>query len=539
MRDTSPSELGIGTRSVCRRIFISLTLLLVLVFQAPRALGASGGPSAASTEQALREVFTALSVGNPGHAEEILDRAFRSHPDPALIYQLGLVAQAQGRLVAALDHYRRYQATFGTDVPKDINATIEQFAANLTVPVSVVSISARSGMLLLLDEHIVGMLPLRTPLLIASGVHSFRLERAGEQYESGKLTIPDRREGELRLSPGHKGTAVAVLSLFPITLFAVQPKDLPEALKKGVSQALDEAARKNHLAPLSPARLGFLLSKQPANCLEDLDCQFAVAEQAEARSVLRVQVTEVAKKDAPSQPRFARCSVEVSYLDVNAGQVGATGATETLDCDQAHLTGGLSTLIKQLLAESSTRTRGMVSVTSTPEGAEVRVDGLLRGLTPYLHANFSGSHEITVEKEGFFPFRTKVEVVLGQVAAAQVPLVVNPAAKPKPKPNVAAAPQLRRVMIERRQPRPRWRLALGGVAIGGGLLLAGFGISALTFDNRCINEPMVGSICDGTYTTAVAGGSMVGLGLALTAGGAALLAVPGRREKVSMLVSAE
>ncbi len=47
------------------------------------------------TEQAKQEVLTALSVGNTTHAEEIIERAFRENPDPALLYQLGLVAQAQ------------------------------------------------------------------------------------------------------------------------------------------------------------------------------------------------------------------------------------------------------------------------------------------------------------------------------------------------------------------------------------------------------------------------------------------------------------
>ena len=65
------------------------------------------------TEQAKQEVLTALSVGNTTHAEEIIERAFRENPDPALLYQLGLVAQAQGRPVAALDVFRRYQELVG------------------------------------------------------------------------------------------------------------------------------------------------------------------------------------------------------------------------------------------------------------------------------------------------------------------------------------------------------------------------------------------------------------------------------------------
>lgn len=518
-------------------IYSIFLFLIALPVQKVRC--APAGSSSASTEQAVREVFTALSVGNPGHAEEILERAYHRSPDPALLYQMGLVAQAQGRLVAALDHYRRYQALVGAEVPKAINDTIEHFAADLTTPVSVLSISGSTGMLLLVDDHIVGILPLKTPLLISSGAHRFRMERSQEHYESGKLTIPDRREGELRLSPGHKGAAVAVLSLYSITLFAVQSKSLPGELAKDVQQALADAAHKNHLAPLSQARLASLLSKHPPNCLEAPDCQYAVAEQAEARSVLRVLVKDANANDAAASKRFARCAVELSYLDVNAGEVAASGATETFDCDLPHLVDGLSTVLQRILTSSDKRTRGMVSVNSTPEGAEVRVDGLLRGRTPYLHASFVGAHQITVDKEGYFPFRAKVDVVLGEVAATQAPLVVDPQYKPKPPPKAVAARPLKQIWIERRRPRPRWRLALGGITAGGGLLLAGFGISALTLDGRCVMEPMVGSICDAKYDATATGGSLLGLGVALTAGGVVLMTLPGRSEKVPMMVSAD
>jgi hypothetical protein len=112
-----------------------------------------------SSEQARKDVVTALSVGNPGHAEEIVDRAFRADPDASFLYQLGLIAQAQKRTVAALDLYRRYQELAGPAVSAETNAAIETFAAGQTAPVTVLNVIAPPGLLLCMDDRIVGMLP--------------------------------------------------------------------------------------------------------------------------------------------------------------------------------------------------------------------------------------------------------------------------------------------------------------------------------------------------------------------------------------------
>ena len=502
--------------------------------------GAEGKPvsrSSPNTEQAQQEVLTALSVGNPGHAEEILERTFRSDPDPNLLYQLGLVAQAQGRYVAALDLYRRYQELVGSAASAENTTAIESFAASMAVPFTALNVSARGGMLLSVDDKIVGMLPLPSPLLIAGGTHRFRIERRGEVYETGTLSVPDGREADLRLSPGGNGKAVAVLSLAPITLFVLQPKSLPALFMQGVQKALAEAARQKHLAPLPQSRLTLLLAKRTATCLEETDCQFAIAEQAQARVVLRALVLtkeEASKEAAPASPP-ATCLVQLEYLDVNAGQVAATGATENTECSGPPLVGALERVIEQLQGQANSRLRGMVSVSSVPEGADVRVDGLLRGTTPYLHASFVGPHEIRVEKTNFYPWKTQVEVVQGQVTAAQAPLRALPETErePAPAPMTIARRVPKLVFVDHQNPRPRWRLGIGGVALGAGILLGGFGIAALSVNGQCTKEPQNGGVCDATYTTGALGGGLLATGLVLSAAGAVLVGIPGSRERLS------
>lgn len=515
---------------------VVLRLLLLTMALTTSARSAPPVPPISRIEQARQEVLTALSVGNPGHAEEILDRAFRIDPDPAFLYQLGLVAQAQGRSVAALDLYRRYQELVGTAIKPETAAAIEQFAAGLVAQVTVLNVTARPGLLLCVDDKVVGMLPLPTPLLLESGTHRFRLEGRGERYESGALAIPEGREADLRLTPGANGKAVALLSISPIALLLIEPQSRPEALTSAVYKALLGAARKNHRAPLPQERLDVLLRKRPAACLQQADCQLAVAEEAEARSILRVQIQARGPGDAAqgsaASPSSGACSVRIEYLDVNAGQVTGSGDAQSRECSGPLLMEALSAVLQQLQANSDKRSRAMVSVTSTPEGAQVRVDGLLRGQTPYLKASFSGLHEIVVEKPDFHPFSVKVQVVQGEVATVQAPLRLRPAeGKTQKTPSVTPSQSTE---LERRPPRPRWRLITGGVALGVGLIVTGFGLSALSQDGACADAVPVPTYMNCLRlldTTGIGTGLLAG-GLAVALSGTLLLAIPEKKIRV-------
>lgn len=404
-------------------------ILLILLCALPaRARPAKG--AAADAAQAQQEVLTALSLGNPGHALEIIDRAFRADPDPAFLYQLGLVAQAQ-------------------------------------------------------------------------------------------------------LTPGGKQTLVALLSLSPITLLLLQSKSLPVTTAQAVYKALVDAVRTSHLAPLPQARLNAVVHKQSADCLEQPDCQYAVAEEAQARAVLWVAVKETDAKEATPLDPAGGCTVTISYVDINAGPVTSTAEAKSPVCSGVTLSDVLAAVLERLLTDANARPRGMVSVTSVPIGARVRVDGLLRGQTPYLKASFGGVHQIVVEKIGFQAFQSKAEETVGQVATVRAELGAIPQEPPEPAPaplqsvEVQAPP----AKVIGRDSRPRWRLALGGGALGGGLFVAGLGVSALTSDGQCAQPPAEGGFCRGTYSTGAMGGGLLGAGLALTVGGVVLLALPGHMKK--------
>lgn len=131
----------------------------------------------------------------------------------------------------------------------------------------------------------------------------------------------------------------------------------------------------------------------------------------------------------------------------------------------------------------------------------------------YLDAGAEGSEEQ----------RRKTESYLQQARAAA----------PSPAPTVNSQPQLPPQKIPAQElipKRPRWRLILGGATVGAGLLFLGFGTSALSAQGSCVGAPVApAQTCGYVFTTDAVGGSLVGIGAALTLGGVTLMAWPPKR----------
>lgn len=119
-------------------------------------------------------------------------------------------------------------------------------------------------------------------------------------------------------------------------------------------------------------------------------------------------------------------------------------------------------------------------------------------------------------------------------AAAQVQAgtsqAVAPSAPP-PLPVQAAQAQKEPGVSVKASParRPRWRLVTGGISIGAGLFLTGFGASALEAQGKCVDLPNApAQTCDRIYATTPVGGALLGTGAAAVVGGIVLMIWPGK-----------
>jgi hypothetical protein len=138
----------------------------------------------------------------------------------------------------------------------------------------------------------------------------------------------------------------------------------------------------------------------------------------------------------------------------------------------------------------------------------------------YKKAVFAGEHRIIARQAGFPSEEQVVTLRAGEARAIRLQLQLP---EPPPAPLLPLAPagpvQL---------PRPRWRLAVGSVALVGGLVMAGFGVAMLGIDAHCVRPPVAdGGACERKYTTLPPGAGLLGGGLNLAIAGIVFLGVPG------------
>ena len=475
--------------------------LLLVSFSVAQAAKPASVPPAPQGREALDAGLAAAQNGDAAQAVRLCEKAYRSVAHPDALYCLGLAAQADGKAVAAADLFRRYLDSVGGQTDEQIKRTIAQHTGKLALTVSEVRLTAPDGAFVLVDKLLVGRTPLPGPLLLEGGSHRFAIELPTGGFESDALSIAEGRAAQLNLTPGTKGVAVAVMSLAPASILVLSPTSLAKPWATQIRQAVSDALVKEQAALISEERLSILLQKQSPDCLSLPGCPELIADKAGARSVLRV--TAQGSPDGSSAVSF-----QVSVHDVATGQLAGSTEVRCESCSTDSLLQKLGESVQRLIAEANNRPRGMIAVIGTPAGARVRIDGQAAGVVPFERMSFAGEHVVSVEQDGFEPHVRNVLVVFGQTAALNVNLL-----RGKASPGGG---------------RPRWRIAVGSVALALGVVSAGFGISALTVNGACENGlmPADGQQCARIYDSTTLGGGLLGVGIGLTVGGVLLIAWP-------------
>lgn len=457
-------------------------------------------PPALQGRDAIDAGMAAVQAGDAEQGARLCEKAYRSAALTDALFCLGLAAQTDGKAVLAADLFRRYLDSVGGQADEATKRTISQHMAKLSVAVNEIRLTAPDGALVLVDKVLVGRTPLPGPLLLQAGSHRFALELPSGGFESDALTIVEGRAAQLNLTPGTKGVAVAVMSLAPASVLVLSPASLAKPWAMQIRHAVSDALIKEQAALVSEERLSVLLQARPPECLSQPGCPEVLAEQSGARSVLRVSVQG-------ALDGTANASFQVSVHDVATGQQAASAEVRCDTCSSESLLQKLGESVQRLIVEANNRPRGLITATGTPAGARVRIDGQAAGTLPFERMSFAGEHVVTVEKDGYEPHVRNVLVVFGQTAALNVNLQQG-----------TSSPSGR---------RPRWRIAVGSVALALGIVSAGFGVSALTVNGACENGIMPSDRqCARIYNSTALGGGLLGAGLALSVGGVLLIAWP-------------
>lgn len=469
--------------------------------------------SAAAAEKLMQQGAAAITAKNFAAAQSSLTEAYRAYQSPKILYYLGALHAAEQKTIEAQDLLRRFLADSTVEPNEPLRQEAQKLLAGLPPPAAgEVQISAPRGAEVWVDGKVVGALPLPLPLLLSSGAHQVAVQQ-GKWRAVSQTKVKTARLLELRFKAG---SDVVVATELPAVLVA---DSYPEpALQAPLRQRLLEVVRRQNLAPLlSGEALGYARELDKSGCLADADCQRRLAEKLGVDYILSVKAAR-----SPANPKGL--SLELSLFDV---AVGAEAAQKSGDCDGCTpdaAAGKLATAAGALLTAVTERGRGDLEISSEPPDAEVFLDGKPVGRTPLKKPVFVGSYGLEVKKSGLRAEPQRITVGPSEPVRLTITLVSDT-------PVVAAPPPA--PLAESPRQRPRWRLGVGGAALGVGALFIGLGASALAVDQHCVHPventdglPPTNCTTQEVFMTQAPGLGLTISGAALLIGGTVLLALP-------------
>lgn len=498
------------TMNVSRSRLVHLWLACLVALGFASLAEARSGTDTAKTEAAARKIFdqgvAELESGQLSEARDHLEHAYARAPLPEVLYQLGRLAEKEKDLLAAADLYRRYLATLPEQAQPELRSQLTELIARVRSKASELDVSSEDlGALLSMDGHLVGALPLGTPLLVAAGAHRFQVVKGSQRFETNQLTIPPDQHVQLQLAVAPR---YAVLTLSSGIALLIEPASTTAELQAQLDKAVSAVAPESSCFLIEREQTAAAMSKlEPAQrdaCARRPACQEQLGRLLDASFVLSLTL----------QP----AKLEGTLFDVSTGVAAGNISVANPSGRIEELPQLMGPALRDLLREVANRGRGTLEVTSTPPGAKVIVAGREVGRTPYTREAFEGPLEVALELDGYAPYRNSVQIkraepttLTATLQENQLPPEPPPVMQPPPPP---PAPP----------PRSRWKLIVGSIGLGGGLLLSGFGISALVAHDQCTAEiTMPAKLCDYTYNTRAIGAGLLGAGLALTAAGTGLL----------------
>lgn len=496
-------------------VFAFIGALTCLLGPAPGRAGsreaselAAGQATEAHAARFLATGTAALQAGDLPAANAALVESYRLAHNPEVLFRLGMLALAEHRALPARDLLLRFLADPGPEVSTDsaLVKEAERLVQPPGPPAAELSVLGERNSLVYVDERLVGALPLPRPLLLSPEEHRVALLREGRHLQ-GQLRVPEGRLGELRFD---HATGAVLFAVLPGVVVLERYDDAAAEDGRALSAAVTLAVQRERLSPLQSASQAAPPAPQPS-CQEDASCQVKLGSNVGADYVLSLRV----RKEA------AGWQVLLSLLSIEVGAVAAQRDSPCPGCTTAQVGQLITDSFASLWGEAQSRPRGTLAVRTlrAGEGAEVWLDGLKVGVTPYTHATWAGRHQLEVRAQGYQVERRDLELGDGATQTVEVQLQARP-------------PERAPLSTPGRQPRPRWRWIAGATALGAGALFVGFGASALAANGTCADTPSVpGAECVYLYRSLPIGAALTSVGGVLLLGGIGLLAVPGKRSR--------
>jgi hypothetical protein len=491
-----------------------------------RDAGATESPDDATlkaADRALSAARTALLSHDLAAAYQHAAESYRLAPSPEALLVLGRVALAENRPLEAQDLMRRYLADPDLETAADSpdQKEAQRIAEQPSLKSAKLGILGNRGTLVLVDGRLVGALPLSRPLLLSTSEHKVELLRGDRRLED-QVRVPAGRLGELRAD---LTTRALLLNVLPGVVVLDDYSGLfAQTERERLGQAVEDAVQAERLSPLSrELSLETAGEPEPGPCPDERRCLVGLAEKCEADYVLKVRAAKTAQ----------RWELSMELFDIAVGDVAAKVEASCPDCSAEQAAKKLAALFAPLYTQASGRPRGQLEVLSEPPDAELLVDGQRVGRTPFSAAAWAGLRELRLRKEDYQDEARQITIGDGEKAKLSVRLQLLPEPVPPP---LAAPPQVKLEL--KRQRRPIWRIVVGAAGIAAGLLLLGFGQSALSANGECLVPSAVpGGLCQTQLDTSKPAAGLLVSGGLLTIASVTLIAWPGPRRKVAAVAT--
>ncbi|HRI49772.1 MAG TPA: PEGA domain-containing protein [Pseudomonadota bacterium] len=483
-----------------------------------------------------------LRSGELAAAARSFEEAYRLLPDADGLYLLCSLAHLEGRITAAKDLARRYLIETDSDPSQKPRAAgrlessrdpsraeARRILELPDGPAGEVALLGPPGAWVVVDDRLVGRLPLARPLGVPAGAHRVAVDCGpARSVVRADIAVASGRPLELRV---RADTDSMLVTRVPALLVLLDQSALAPGAESRLLKAIAAAAQREHLVVVS-APPAAEPATQPGGCRESRECLAALAQRADAAYVLDARVS------GPPPPLEAGdWQLDLRLLSAATGELATSRTLSCAACSAARAAELAQTELADALALASARPRGELVVNSEPAGAAVYSAGQRLGTTPYRRAAWTGDKQLELRRDGYRIWTGRAAIEEARPTTLSIKLQPLPeptalagsAATAAPPPAAPPAPVFR--AAERgAAARPRWRLITGGLSLAAGSLLVGFGASALATDGLCSPDtPPAASECRSKYNAAPAGGALLGSGVALLAAGGVLLIVPGRR----------
>ncbi len=481
---------------------LSLVCLGSLAEAAKSKAGKAPAVKAAPVAGPLERGRAALEAKDLATAGRLFTEAYRSSPRTEVLYHLGQLALAEGRVIDAHDLYRRYLADPARDPDETATKDAEQLVGQPPPPGGTVSVQSDPGAFVVVDGRVVGTLPLLLPLYLAPGEHTVALEFPNKRLEA-PVQVAVGRLTELRLS---RSSGAVVVSVIPAILLYAELSTLPLEAVRLFGDVTEQAARGEQYTLLG-AQLAVGQAVELKECLKQESCQRQLAVKNKSNFVLQ----ETIRQQGEAKP--ASWQLELRLLRVDVAEPAAEGKAECARCTLEAAAGRLKELTGKVLGEGLLRPRGTLQVTSEPAAATLRLGDGAPVQTPYSATLWAGQYDLRTSLPGYKADEQTVDLKDGKSVEIKVALAkiapIAPIEIPKPK---------------TRPPTPKWRLALGGAMIGVGIGMVALGAAGVVKHGECETPPAEGDTCQFLYNTKLVGGFSLGSGILLIGSGGILMA---------------